>query len=182
MAKYRRTRKYTRAQRKSRWASNIVDIGPNSFVLSTPSDWNFTEYTLITNPDYSNQLTSNLYTIKNVEVAINFDTSSLTNALAVENLQFYIMYAPQSIAVGQDYAIKHPEFIMAMRYYGEPGVDTNTTNTGHTYAGPLRIKTRLSRKLNSGDRIILFIRAANTTTSSATAQYGGICRWWTKAN
>lgn len=184
MAKYRRTRKYTRASRRSRWASNIVDIGPNSFVLSTPSDWNFTEYTLITNPDYSNQLTSNLYTIKNVEVAINFDTSTLANSEAIENLQFYIMYAPQSIAVGQDYAIKHPEFIMAMRYYGEPGVDStnNQLNMAPSYAGPLRIKTRLSRKLNTGDRIILFIRAANTTTSSATAQYGGICRWWTKAN
>lgn len=179
-----RSRRITKYTKKSRWASNIVDIGPNTFSLGVVSDWNFTEYTLITNPDYSNQLTSNLYTIKNVEVAINFDTSTLANSQAIENLQFYIMYAPQSIAVGQDYAIKHPEYIMAMRYYGEPGVDTlnNQTDTAPSYAGPLRIKTRLSRKLNTGDRIILLIRAANTTTSTAQCQYGGICRWWTKAN
>lgn len=185
MAKTRRSRKIMKYTRKSRWASNIVDIGPNTFSLSTPSDWNSTEYTLITNPDYSNQLTSNLYTIKNVEVAINFDTQTYANSRAIENLQFYIMYAPQSIAVGQDYAIKHPEYIMAMRYYGEPGLDNNESamNGGVFVKGPLRIKTRLSRKLNTGDRIILFIRAANTTTSTTVnAQYGGICRWWTKAN
>ena len=180
MAKYRRYRKYTRRSR-SRWISNLVDIGPNDFTLSTPEDWNSTEYTLVTNPDYNNQLTSNLYTIKNVEVALNFDATA-GNAKWVENVQFYIMYAPQNMPINQDYAIKHPENILAMRYYGEPGVDEGSTNPSDVRA-PLRIKTRLARKLNAGDRIILFIRAANVTTSNQIkCQYGGICRFWTKAN
>ena len=182
MAKYRRYRKYTRRNR-TRWSSNIVDIGPNDFVLSNGQDWNFTEVTLITNPDYSSSLTSNLYTIKNVEVAINFDMSASTSYSTIENLQFYIMFVPQGMYVGQDYAIKHPEYIMAMRYYGEPGKEQSNENNFPSITPPFYIKTRLSRKLNTGDRIILFIRAANTTTiTTSKTQYGGICRWWTKAN
>ena len=142
MARYRRYRKYSRRGR-TRWSSNIIDIGPSDFVLATNSDWNFTEITLITNPDYSSSLTSNLYTIKNVEVALNFDSSSASLG-NIENLQFYIMYVPQSMYVGQDYAIKHPEYIMAMRYYGEPGLETGTGQTNVSVSNTYRIKTRLS--------------------------------------
>ena len=187
MAKYKRYRKYTRRNR-TRWSSNIIDVGPSDFVLTNPEGWNSTEVTLITNPDYSSALTSNLYTIKNVEVSINFDTdyAGTNDPKGIENLQFYIMYVPQSMYVGQDYAIKHPEYIMAMRYYGEPGQETTQNLNGlaqFTYAPSLKIKTRLSRKLNTGDRIILFIRAANTTNNATIkTTFGGLCRWWTKAN
>ena len=180
MAKYRRYRKYTR-RGKSKWSSNIVDIGPSSFVLANQG-WNSTELTLITNPDYSNQLTSNLYTIKNVEVAINFDTAAVTNQGLIENLQFYIMYVPQSMSVQQDYPIKHPEYIMAMRYYGEPGLDAQSGSITGTTTPAYRIKTRLSRKLNTGDRVILFIRANNMGAVSVNTTAGGICIFWTKAN
>lgn len=172
----RRYRRY--ARKRSRWSSNLVDIGPNNFVLANPQDWNHTEFTLITNPDYSDQLTSNLYTIKNVDVTLQFDATA-TSAIGIENVQFYIMYVPQNMYVGQDYAIKHPEYIMAMRYYGEPGQDqTNATK----YSPSIRIKSRLARKLNSGDRIILLIRASNISGNSLTTMFGGICRFWTKAN
>lgn len=179
MAKFRRYRKYTRRGR-TRWSSNILDIGPSTFTLSELSGWNHTEVTLITNPDYSSSLTSNLYTIKNVEVSLNFNADANQLFNYIDNLQFYIMYVPQGMFVGQDYAIKHPEYIMAMRYYGDPGSDSGNAPYTHT---PIRIKTRLSRKLNTGDKIILLIRAANTNaTQTGQTVYGGVCRWWTKAN
>lgn len=181
MARTRRSRR--RRFRRSRWSSNIIDIGPNDFVLTEPQGWNHTEYTLVTNPDYSNSLTSNLYTIKNVDVALSFDMTGATSHSAIENLQFYIMYVPQGMTVEQDYAIQHPEYIMAMRYFGEPGKEQSVADNLPALRAPLRIKTRLSRKLNTGDRVILFIRAANvSTTTTVKTQYGGICRWWTKAN
>lgn len=181
MARFRRYRKYSRRNR-SRWSSNLIDVGPNTFSL-TPGNFSHTEYTLITNPDYSNSLTSNLYTIKNVEVSINFDMANLSYSSNIENLQFYIMYVPQGMYVSEDYAIKHPEYIMAMRYYGEPGKESVAQSYATSITPALRIKTRLSRKLNSGDRIILFIRGCNTHTSDTfEVVYGGICRWWTKAN
>ena len=176
MARYRR---YRRRRRQSRWSSNIVDIGPNTFILQ-PESFSATEYTLVTNPAYNNQVGNNIYTVKNVEVCMNFDAPGQQHTSPIENLQFYIMYVPESMAVGDDFAIKHPEYIMAMRYYGEPGNDA----ASNSFRSPaIRIKSRLSRKLNTGDRIILFIRGANTSTSAtATATYGGIVRWWTKAN
>lgn len=177
MAKFRRYRKYTRRGR-SRWSSNLVDIGPNTFVLPTHQGWNHTEFTLITNPDYSDQLTSNLYTIKNVEVTLQFDATA-TSAQGIENVQFYIMYVPQTMYVGQDYAIKHPEYIMAMRYYGEPGQDATQAVK---YSPSIKITSRLARKLNAGDRIILLIRAANSSNNDLQTTYGGLCRFWTKAN
>lgn len=177
MAKSRR--RYRRYYKKQPWSSNITDIGPNTFVLD-PGEYSATEFTLVTNPAYNNQVGNNIFTVKNVEVAMNFDAAGQQNTSPIENLQFYIMYVPESMAVGTDYAMKHPEYILAMRYYGEPGNDTASNSF---YAPAIKIKTRLARKLNTGDRIILFIRGANTSTSTTVnATYGGICRWWTKAN
>ena len=177
MPKYRRVRR--RFRKRTKWCSNLIDIGPNSFSLSN-ENWNFTEVQLITNPQYNYNLTSNLFTIKNVEVAINFDTDNIGSGKWIENLQFYIMYVPEGMTVTQDYAIKHPEYVMAMKYYGEPGVDAGSAGLAITPS--YRIKTRLSRKLNTGDKIILFIRGANVGTQTFNVTYGGLCRFWTKAN
>lgn len=177
-----RTRRYRRRFRTKtgKWASNIVDIGPSTFVLA-PSSFSVTEITLATNPAYANSSTSSIKKVKNFEVAINID--AVDSLQGIENLQFYIMFVPEGMAIGDDYTIRHPEYIMAMRYYGEPGIDRpSTSQYANLYGPPLRIRSRLSRNLNTGDRVILLVRAANTTTSNLTCQYSGLCRWWSKAN
>lgn len=177
MAKYRRYRKYSRRGR-SRWLSNLVDIPAATASLSNVGGYNYVEQILITNPEYANTFTSSLYTIKNVEVTLQFD-ATLNNSVGIENIQFYIMYIPQDMQLTEDYPIKHPEFIMAMRYYGEPGQDTTTAAK---YSPSIKIKTRLARKLHAGDRVSLFIRAFNTSGNPVMLDYGGLCRFWTKSN
>lgn len=167
-----------RYYKKSKYASNIIDIGPSEFVLNQ-NGWNFTEVTLVTNPAYSPTTTSSISKVKNVEVAMNFDCTSIVTKRDIENLQFYIVYVPEGMYVGNDYIQKHPEFIMAMRYYGEPSGD----NDASAQSFVLKIKSRLARNLNTGDKIILYIRGANVSLdTSYNIGYGGICRWWTKTN
>ena len=68
---------------------------------------------------------------------------------------------------------------MAYYYQGNPAVDANNQSLGYK----LKIKTRMARRLQTGDRIIYFWKARNT---NATNNYGvsvrGLVRWWTKAN
>lgn len=89
------------------------------------------------------------------------------------------MYVPQGMNITADYNIEHPEYIMTYKYLGSPTIDSN----GQQYQ-PYKIRTRLARKLQSGDNVILFIKGTNQVngTSPSNLRLSGLVRWWTKAN
>lgn len=176
MAK-RTRRKYWK--RRTRWAANIADIGTSIGITSGIGEFSGTA-TLVTNPVQSSLSTSQIYTIKNVEATFDLafaNSASEDAGSGVERLTVYIMFVPQGMNVGEDYNILHPEYILNYRFIGAPMADNNI------YRNPVRVKTRLARKLNTGDSIILFIKGNKDITSAiGSLQINGVVRWWTKAN
>ena len=92
------------------------------------------------------------------------------------------MFVPQGMTVTPNYNIEHPEYIMNYKYLGSPtGTGTSTSAEVQQYQ-PFRLRTRLSRKLNTGDSVILFIKGLNQGTGNININLSGLVRWWTKAN
>lgn len=181
MARYRRTRRYRR--RSGRWASNISEFIEENITAPSSSQF-FGTTDLVLNPVQSNTTTSQIYTIKNIEASFELETSSPQDAYQIESLAYYIMFVPQGMNVGDDYNLQHPEYIMAYKFYGSPTPDVdNTSNPGNfSYKIPLRVKTRLSRKLQTGDKVVLYIKGLNQRSQSIILHINGLVRWWTKAN
>jgi predicted membrane GTPase involved in stress response len=175
MARYRRTRRYRR--RSGRWAANIQEF--NGTLSATPGTFSQAE-TILTNPAQSPTLVTQVFTVKNVEVTFNldFEGSSTSAVNDIEAVTAYIMYVPQGMTLTNSYNIEHPEYIMTYKYLGSPTIDNN----GQQYQ-PYKIRTRLARKLQSGDNVILFIKGTNQNNSNNyPLRLSGLVRWWTKAN
>ena len=154
----RRYRRYRR--RSSRWAANIQEI--NGSLNASPGIFSQAE-TILTNPAQSPNLVTQVYTIKNVEVTFNldFEGSTVSAVNDIEAVTAYIMYVPQGMNITGNYNIEHPEYIMTYRYLGSPTIDNN----GQQYQ-PYKIRTRLARKLQSGDNVILFIKGTNQNNNN----------------
>ena len=167
----RKTKVIRKYYKKARWSSNIKNIEDQS--ISLPQGKNSASITLCYNPAQSDTTVSQQYTIKNVEFSYQLEVPM--GGGDIENICGYIMFVPQGMSVGNNYPELHPEYIMAMRFYGSPDPDT-------PYRNPLKIKTRLSRRLNTGDSIIFYICFINTSTTSYISKINGLLRWWTKAN
>lgn len=180
MARYRRYRRYRR--KSTKWASNITEFIENTFTANPQSQF-FGSSTLVVNPAQSNTGASQIFTVKNIEASFEMETAGPSSGALIESLAYYIMFVPQGMTITEDYNLLHPEYVMAYKFYGSPQADaTGTTNNAEfNFRVPLRVKTRLSRKLNTGDRIILFIKGLNQSTST-TLHVNGLVRWWTKAN
>lgn len=171
-----RRRTYRRRYRKTRWASNIQDIAPTQ-QTAVPGDF-ANVIGLTTNPTQSILSVSQIYTVKNFSIDFTIESMASSN---LEAITAYVMYLPQGMTANDDYHIQHPEYIMAYKYLGSPQLSTNTSNENQQFQ-PTRIRSRLSRKLNTGDSIILFIKGYNTGTANANLEIAGLVRWFTKAN
>lgn len=173
MARAKRTR---RRYKRARWSANIQEI--NNVTLSTSlGSWSGTT-TLATNPSQDILGVSQVYTVKNFD--INFTIESQSPA-ALEAITAYIMFVPQGMNVSSDYNLEHPEYIMNYKYLGSP---TPAVSNEDQQFQPIRVRTRMARKLNTGDSIILFVKGTSEQSSSDfnTLKLSGLVRWWTKAN
>jgi hypothetical protein len=172
MAK-RRSRRYYR-RRTGRWSANISTLREAVTVPSGTGSF-YSYSTLCSNPIQVETTVSQQYTVKNTQV--QFELDSVNNQAAIENLTAYIMFLPQGYQVTETLPNTHPEWIMAMKYYGSPGPDANYNRN------PLNIKTRLARRLQTGDGVILLITGFKDSSDTAQGlHFRGVVRWWTKAN
>lgn len=184
MAKYRRYRKYSRRSH-AKWSPNIQEIPTTAIQISGTTFWN--SYTLSFNPIQTNTAVSQIFTVKRIECSFYIDMENSNIVRYVEDIAAYIMFVPQGMNVTQNYNLEHPEYIMAYKLLGSPTTDNATNpqyNSGQQYQ-PSRITTRLSRKLNTGDSIILFIKGRYTSIDvpvGDSIDFHGLVRWWTKAN
>lgn len=175
MAKTTRRKYYKR--KASKWSSNIQEL-LNTSLTAAPGTFSGTT-TLATNPTQNTLGVSQVFTCKNF--AVDFTIESDTH-WSLEAITAYIMFVPQGMNVSQNYNLDHPEYIMTYKYLGSPtGTGTSTSAEVQQYQ-PFRIRSRLSRKLNTGDSIILYIKGLNQATSNINFNLSGIVRWWTKAN
>lgn len=179
MAKYHRTRKYTRYRKRANWASNIQEL---SFTISDiAAGANLHNFVLAENPAQDNTTVSTIYTVKNFDINYTFEANT-TNATVLNNVEdicVYIVYVPQGMTVQPNYNNLHPEYVMAMKFVGSPAQDANQEYQPH------KISTRLARRLNTGDSIQILIKFNYTQTGGvygADLEFHGVYRWWTKTN
>lgn len=185
MPKYRRIRRYRR--KSGRWAPSIVKISSQN--QADPGEW-FNYETLAENPIQVSSGVAQVFTVKNFEITFTIEVGSFTDLAGnnLESITAYIMYVPQGMNITSNYFLEHPEYIMNYRYLGSPSTPGAVSSGGSTYVRenqqyqPFKMKTRLSRKLQTGDKVILFIQGSNSTTSSKNYNIDGIVRWWSKAN
>lgn len=173
MARKRSYRRYYK--RKGRWSANLQEIKDTTTISSNSTQGKVID--LCSNPYQTTTTVSQQYTAKNVEVSLLMETDSSTTQYYLNDAVFYIMYVPQGMSVGVDYPKHHPEYIMAYKYQGNIFKDDEPAGYN------LRIKSRLARRLQTGDKIVLYYKCNNTSTSgSIEVRTSGIVRWWTKAN
>lgn len=138
---------------------------------------------LTSNPAQSDDSVSIKYTVKNINLQLELESSGGGFGGAVENLQAYVMFIPQGfIPTGvpgayADVPFQHPEWIMAHRFYGSAQMDANSPGFP-----PVRLRSRLARKLDTGDRVVVIILGNNTGNTSQTLDYRGLVKYNTKAN
>lgn len=178
----RATRKRIYYKKTTKWSPNIQEI--NTTTIQAPINSTFhSTFVLAFNPTQVNTAVSQVYTVKRLETSFYIDVNQYSGNL--EDIAAYIMYVPQGMTVTTTYNIDHPEYIMAYKLLGSPSNDTTTNNPGQQYQ-PYRVNTRLSRKLNTGDSVVLFVKGNNTATEAGNVatsfNFHGLVRWWTKAN
>lgn len=170
---------YRRYRRKlGKWSPNIQRISQSG---NAPNNSVFSDFVTIAqnNTSTSSTTISQIFTVKNIEVSAQLEAGTPN---AIENLEYYIMYVPQGYLLDANLPFAHPEWIMAYKYIGTPIAETNPLPTQSNAQTP-RVKTRLSRKLNTGDSIVFMITGRNATTQGdVSVRYNGLVRWWTKAN
>lgn len=174
MAK-RRYRRYRRS--RGRWSANIQRIRSTGEAL--PDQIFGDTVTIAQNPVQSNTTVSQQYTVKNIEVSGQLEASSVE--YSIEDVAYYIMYVPEGYPVDLNLPYAHPEWIMAYKYIGQ-----GSSTYDHGSYQPPKIKTRLSRRLNTGDSIIFLYNGFNATSGvgaqTIPVKFNGLVRWWTKAN
>lgn len=178
-------RKYWKRRFGTRWAPNIVKISNRND--ATPGE--FYNYEILAeNPVQQNTGVSQTFTVKNFEITFTIEPDGSSGGDTLESITAYIMYVPQGMNVTASYYVDHPEYIMAYKYLGSPagkipyGQNPTTYHEAQQYQ-PIRIRTRLSRKLQTGDKVVLYLQGSNQAAAS-TYYYNidGIVRWWSKAN
>lgn len=181
MARYRRRRLTYRRKRHS-WSTRIFNFSGAQSVAQ--GQQYIIYYNLCQNPAQTNDTISQKYTVKNIDISVELESEDTNGQLYINNLQYFVCFIPQGyVPTGvpsayADVPYNHPEWIMAHRYIGTP---TNRQDPGYA---PTRIRSRLSRNLDTGDRIVLIILGNNTSTqaNSYTVNYRGITKFNTKAN
>lgn len=180
MAKKRIVKRYRRA--KGRWSANIKKLTTQTITATGNSEF-FATTDLCQNPAQTESSVSQQYTVKNVELNFEFELIAGQTVLTdIEGIVCYIMYVPQGMTIDSNYPNYHPEYIMAMRFLGSPNLETADSVAQQPGRNPLRIKTRLARRLQTGDKIILYVNGTNAHPNTVTLNFNGIIRWWTKAN
>lgn len=180
MAKRSYKKRYYR--RKGRWSANIKTITNNTINIPANSTFYGTQ-DLCTNPAQTDSTVSQQYTVKNIELTFELEMNNVNAAANVESLVGYIMYVPQGYTITETIPGTHPEWIMAYKFIGSPTIDDTSNNYPiQNPRLPVRLKTRMARRLQTGDKIIFIITGSSSATSTSQLTVNGLIRWWTKAN
>ena len=153
----------------------------NQIINANSGTWVGTT-TLATNPTQTTLGVSQIYTVKNFDINFTIESgNALADANVLEAITAYIMFVPQGMNVTDSYNLEHPEYILNYKYLGSPPGTTVGGSEVQQFQ-PTRLRTRMARKLQTGDSIILFVKVLNSSSSNVNVFLSGLIRWWTKAN
>lgn len=165
-------------KRKEKWSPNLNEFSSNvTFGINSVTTF---DTTICTNPEQTNIGVPQTFTVKNFEITF-YCEGGRTEAAEIDDLCAYIMFVPQGYQITNDINTQHPEWILNYKFIGSPYVEANQDGI-YNYTIPYRVKSRLSRKLNTGDKIVLILKGFNKNFNERTVQFHGLMRWWTKAN
>lgn len=179
MAKAKKVIKRYRS--KGRWSSNIKTLTDQT-ISATGNSTFYGVTDLCTNPVQIDSTVSQQYTVKNIELSFEIDAGGQETGHSIEGLTTYIMYVPQGMTVTETYPNTHPEYIMAYRFRGSADIEYYNAQLQTPGRLPSKIKTRMARRLQTGDKVILLIVGSNSSSANINLLFNGLVRWWTKAN
>ena len=175
---YRRA--YRRVNRK-KWASNI---GSSTLNLTVPANSTYAAGAAFAlNPAQSPSTVSTSFTVKRVKLAIDAVTPQSEDFRFLQQVIAAIMYVPQGYTVDYTILQQHPEWVMAIKYMGEPSMYESPTSTGGSRNKPFQGSSRLARKLQTGDSIQLVLFATNISTDTpANINFRFLAQWWSRSD
>lgn len=164
-------------KRKEKWSPNINEFSSN--ITFPGNSVTVFDTTICTNPIQNSTIVPQIFTVKNIEITF-YCEGSVVGTKNIDDLCAYIMFIPQGYQITENTNIEHPEWILNYKFLGSTYVEDNTEKI-FNYTIPFRVKSRLSRRLNTGDKVVLLLKGSNSG-SVVTVQFHGLMRWWTKAN
>ena len=179
MKGYRRYyRRYWPRSNRVKWSSNFAE---GTVRLEIPANnTTTTSASVCKNPVQSVNSVSQPFTTARVTLNIQAVAETPEAAQALGNVKVGIFYVPQGYSVSNSLFIEHPEWLMGYRFLGEPIIDIAGSST---IMRPFTVATRLKRRLQTGDSIVLLIAAYNQSATTAySIRFNYTARWWTKAN
>ena len=174
-------RSYRRVYPRKKWASNI---GNSTLNMTVPANSSYAAGAAFAlNPVQSPTTVSTPYTVKRVTLSIDAVTPQSEDFRLLQQVMAAIMYVPQGYAVTYNILNEHPEWIMAIKYMGEPSMYESPTSTGGNRNKPFQVSSRLARRLQTGDSIQLVLFATNISTdTAANISFRFMARWWTRSD
>ena len=144
---------------KKKWAPFMYDITPTNFNLA-PEVIDGSFVSLVTNSVETSVPTPTILKVKHLKVAFDarFDSTALSSGFIC------IMFVPQGITPGVALATQHPEWVMAWK-----NIRNDITANHHE----TMLTTRLTRNLNSGDKIICYFSFLNRSQGPIVVQVAG---------
>lgn len=120
--------------------------------------------------------------IKAGNFKVQGDAFFITSGATQVELSMYVIYLPEGVtpadAAGyQTLIAAHPEWVLAWKFISANRVSQAATDQSLSFS----LSSRLKRNLNSGDRIVL-VGIAAAGNSLTSANFAGLCQYWTCAN
>lgn len=174
--RYYRRRTVVRAPRK-KWGSNINNF---NFVTAGTAQLQGGSVTLVQNSASTSNPTPVI--IKAGNFKVQGDAFFITSAQAQVELSMYVVYLPEGLnptdaAAYQGLITAHPEWVLAWKFISANRVGQAGSDQSLSFS----LSSRLKRNLNSGDKIVLLGLAA-AGSSLTSANFAGLCQYWTCAN
>lgn len=148
-------RKKRRIYPKKKWCPVFINFGENEpqITVNSQTVQTITRDLCVNSAATSIAPTATIIKCGYFKVSFELD-SQLGNSQVLSGF-CAIMFVPQGLTPDKDYPTIHPEYMMAWRSF----------NIGTPNSNVVTIQSGLKRNLNSGDRVIFFIRVINNSES-----------------
>lgn len=163
---------------KKKWGSNIFNF--NMTTQGTGSLQGASNDLVVNSTSTS---TPTPIIIKAGNFKVQGDAYFVAGAAAQIELSLYVVYLPEGVAPTNADQFKtlitsHPEWILAWKYISANRVPQAATDQSLSFS----LSSRLKRNLNSGDKIVLLGLAVSVGNVITSANFAGMCQYWTCAN
>lgn len=118
-------------------------------------------FTLAKNATTNEHVVPPVLKVRHVKTKLIVAAVALNEVNCHTDYKAYILFVPQSHAVTHDTPNQHPEWVMA----------TTTFGLQHTSTTSISLTSPVSRNLNTGDSIILYLSRYNHSTDTVASSF-----------